>query len=172
MKKLLALAIVCIILPASVHAAETSQNFGLIFEMRNLLLSINPYDDGYQAGAGLKWWMMKNTALRGLLNFDMNINAGVTTAELGFSCGIEYHPVQVKASPYFGGFAGVRMVGDGVNPIAVDLYAGGMGGVEVRVWENVAAFAEYDLLLRLDAAGFSAGIGAGGGAQVGLIVYF
>jgi hypothetical protein len=171
MKKFAAVVLLCLCLSASLSAAETAQqSLGFVFEMKNLLLSINPYDDGYQTGAGLKWWMMKNIALRGLLNFDLNIFNNVTTMDLGVSCGLEYHLTQSKASPYIGAFAGTRMTMAAVN--AFDVYAGGMAGVEMRVWENVGAFVEYDLLLRLDAAGFTAGIGAGGGAQVGLIVYF
>jgi hypothetical protein len=171
MKKFAVVAVLCLCVCVSLSAAEPAQQtLGFVFEMKNLLLSINPYDDGYQTGAGLKWWMMKNIALRGLLNFDLNIFNNVTTAELGLSCGLEFHFTQTKVSPYVGGFAGTRMTVAAVN--AIDLYAGAMAGVEMRVWENVGAFAEYDLLLRLDAAGFTAGIGAGGGAQVGLIVYF
>jgi hypothetical protein len=172
MKKLSVLLILFLAATAPVSAADAAQDLGFIFEMRNLLLSINAYDDGYQAGAGLKWWMMKNVALRGLVNLDFNIFEDVTTAELGLGCGAEYHPFQLKASPYLGGFAGGRVVmATGVEN-AADLYFGGMAGVEMRVWENVAAFAEYDLLVRFDAEGFTMGIGAGGGAQVGLIVYF
>ncbi len=170
MKKLFVLVIVLLAVAASIHAAGAVQSFGFLFEMKNLLLSIDSYDDGFQAGAGLKWWMMDTVALRGLLNFEMNIFEGNTTAEIGLSCGAELHPVKAKVSPYFGGFAGTRLVMDAEN--AVDFYFGGMAGVEMRVWENVGAFAEYDLLMRFDAEGFTMGIGAGGGAQIGLIIYF
>jgi opacity protein-like surface antigen len=170
MKKLLVLLILFFAITASIHAADAAQSLGFIFEMRNLLLSIDSYDDGFQAGAGLKWWMMNTLALRGLLNFDLNIFEGNTTAEIGLGCGAELHPVKAKVSPYFGGFVGTRLVMDVEN--AVDFYFGGMAGVEMRVWENVGAFAEYDLLMRFDADGFTMGIGAGGGAQIGLIIYF
>ena len=170
MKKLCVFMILILAFAASVHAADAAQSFGFIFEMRDLLLSIDSYEDGFQAGAGLKWRMMDTLALRGLLNFELNIFEGDTTAEIGLSCGAEFHPVKAKVSPYLGGFAGTRVIMDAES--AVDLYFGGMAGVEMRVWENVGAFAEYDLLVRFDADGFTMGIGAGGGAQIGLIIYF
>ncbi len=174
MKKLLAVLILCLAVATAASAAETAQTqtFGFLFEMKNLLLSIDSYDDGFQTGLGLKYWLMKNLALRGVVSLDMNIDpAGVLTADIGLGCGAEYHPVATaKVSPYFGGFAGVRMAIAAEN--AIDIYFGGMAGAEMRVWENIAVFAEYDLLARIDAEGFTIGLEAGGGAQVGLIMYF
>jgi hypothetical protein len=170
MIKRVAVAICALLLPAFVFAAEPSRSFGLLFQMRNLLLSIDPYTDGYQAGAGVKWWMMKNIALRGLVGLDLNINNGEVTADAGVSAALEYHPVAAKVSPYLGALAGVRMAIALEN--AIDIYAGAMAGVEMSIWENIGAYAEYELLMSLDTNGFNLGIGPGGGVQIGLIIYF
>jgi hypothetical protein len=170
MKRVCCVLVLVLVVFALPLSAQANKTFGLIFEMNNLLVSIGPYNDSYQAGAGLKWWAAKNLAFRGLVNLDFNSNAGVTTMDLGFGAAVEFHPTPNKASPYLGGLVGTRVAIAAGN--AIDLYLGGLGGVEVNVWENIGMYAEYALLLSIDANGVSVGIGPAGGARLGIIVYF
>jgi len=59
---------------------------------------------------------------------------------------------------------------DGDN--RVDLYAGGLAGLELRLFGPVALYAEYRLLAALDADGFTISLGGAGSAQLGLLFYF
>lgn len=165
------LVVVLVLVSVSFLSAEASPRaLGMIFQLKNLLLSIDSSNDGYQTGIGLKWWPRDQIALRGLLGLDFNSNNGQTWTELGASAGIEYHPVRGELSPYFGGYAGAHATMNVATAFA--LFFGGMVGAEMRVWKNVGIFAEYDLLVSFDDNGFSVATRAGGGAQLGLIIYF
>jgi hypothetical protein len=54
----------------------------------------------------------------------------------------------------------------------IDLYFGGLGGVELAFWENVSLYAEYNMLASVDVDGFSVSLGGEDSAQLGFIVYF
>lgn len=168
MFKRLCIACILIVLPLASFAAETPHNFGLVFEMRNLLLTIDPYTDGYQAGAGVKWWPGKSLALRGLVGANLNVFEGVATMQAGVSAALEYHLALGRISPYLGALAGFRVNIAAEN--SIDLYAGALGGAEMSIWENISAYAEYGLLMSLDTNGFTLSLGQGG-VQVGLIIY-
>jgi hypothetical protein len=151
--------------------AQGNRSLGFIFEMSNVLASsLGPYNDNYQAGAGLKWWLSKNMAMRGLLGLNFNTAGGVITTDIGLSCGAEFHLAPAKVSPYFGGFVGTHALLAAAN--VVDIYFGGMGGVEMNIWENINVYAEYALLVSILPTGFSIGIGPTGGTRLGLILYF
>jgi hypothetical protein len=167
-KRFIIAAILALLLPVLSFAAEPPHTFGMVFEMRNLLLTIDPYTDGYQAGAGVKWWPGKSFALRGLVGMDFNTLDGVTTMDAGVSAAAEYHLITGKISPYIGALVGLRVAIAAEN--ALDVYAGAMGGAEMNVWENIGVFAEYELLMSIDANGFTIALGTGG-VQIGLIVY-
>jgi opacity protein-like surface antigen len=157
-------------------ASATDSQFAFVFDLKNLLLSIEEFEDGYQAGAGLKWWAMDILAVRGLANLNLNALDGVTTTAFGISAGAEWHPLQRrKVSPYVGGLAGFRATtiaptGNGENRI--DIYFGAMGGAEIAVWENLSFYAEYNLIGSIDANGFTLDLGGANSAQLGLLVYF
>lgn len=170
MKKALLVILVLSCHVGLVSAETTQSEVGMIFQLKNLLLSIDSFNDGYQTGIGLKWWPNEKIAIRGLLGFDLAVNAGLALLEAGTSAGVEYHPRTDELSPYFGGFAGFLVTRNVTTSLA--FLFGGMFGAEVRVWKNVAFFAEYDLIATVDENGFSLATHAGGGAQLGLIIYF
>jgi hypothetical protein len=160
-----------LLLGISILSAEvTPSDVGMIFQVKNLVLSIDSFNDGYQTGVGLKWWPKEKLAVRGLFGLDFNTNAGQTWFEIGASAGVEYHPTRSEPSPYFGGFVGGFLTSNVTTAFA--FIFGGMFGAEMRVWKNVGIFAEYDLLASIDENGFTVGTEAGGGAQLGLIIYF
>jgi hypothetical protein len=171
----LALALVAALSPlAAQPAAKASHysDFGLIFDLQSLLLSTDSFEDGYQAGAGLKWWMRDKLALRGLFTFEFNSLEAVNETMAGLSAGLEWHPAPKKISPYLGGFLGMRMTAVTAEDPAFDLYMGGMGGVEMAIWQNINVYGEYELVASLDADGFTVGMGGPGAVHLGLIVYF
>jgi len=162
--------------PAKAKASPPDSSLAFVFDLKNLLLSIEEFEDGYQAGVGLKWWAMDILAIRGLANFNLNSLAGVTTTAFGVSAGAEWHPLQKKkVSPYLGGFVGIRATTISPNPgdaNRIDIYFGGSGGAEIAVWENISFYAEYNLIGSIDANGFTIDLGGTNGAQLGLLIYF
>jgi hypothetical protein len=170
MKKHLSVLALLFMIVSFSYAADAERELGITFQMTNLLMSIDSFGDGYQSGVGIKWWPMKNLALRGLFHFEYNNSEGMAWTEIGLSAGAEYHPVRSEVSPYFGGFLGTKAELNSSNTVA--FYFGGMAGVEMTIWKNVGAFAEYELLASVDENGFSVGTYAGGGAKLGLVIYF
>jgi hypothetical protein len=167
--------------PAAPAKAKTSASsgtpsqFAFIFDLKNLLLSIEEFEDGYQAGAGIKWWALDSIAVRGLANLNLNAQDDVLTTSFGISAGAEWHPIKKKVSPYLGGFAGIRATAVSPNPgdaNRIDIYFGGMGGAEIAVWENLGFYAEYNLVAAIDANGFTVDFGGANSAQLGLLIYF
>jgi hypothetical protein len=178
MRKVTILAVIAlafVLAPAAFAAdAGSGSSLGIVFNLNSVLLSIGDYSDGVQAGGGIKWWIKDDLALRALLGFnitsDLTQQPPATTSRLGLSAGAEWHPrARAKVSPYLGGFAGIQAM---MPANTIDFYIGGMGGVELTVWENVGVFGEYDLLAAWTAAGFTIGIGAGSSAKLGLAIYF
>lgn len=164
--------------PAKSKASTSSDDSSLafVFDLKNLLLSIEEFEDGYQAGIGVKWWPVDILAVRGLANFSLNSLNNDTTTAFGVSGGAEWHPLQrQKVSPYLGAFAGVRATMVAPNPgdaNRIDIYFGGTGGAEVAVWENLSFYAEYNLIGSIDANGFTVDLGGTNSAQLGLLIYF
>jgi hypothetical protein len=147
------------------------QRLGLVFNAANLLLGIVESSDAVSAGLGLKYWLGQKAALRAVLDFthysDSDTNASDTA--FGLSGTFEYHFVKGKVSPYTGGLFGVRMQTGDTNDL--DLYLGGILGVEVRVLDYLGLFAEYDLRLHMNEPEFWIDLGLGNNAQLGVIVY-
>lgn len=147
-------------------------SFGLVFTMQNLLLDVDNYFDGYQAGAGGKYWLNKNWAIRGLMmvHHQSDASAGVNETWLGFSAIGEYHFMDRKLSPYIGPLAGTRLRFDNGN--FIDLYFGMAVGGEMQLFKNLSAFAEYNLIAAIDDDGFGIDFGNGNNASLGIIMYF
>lgn len=158
--------------PAAKPKAGTASDFAFIFDLQNLLLAIEEFDDGYQAGVGLKYWAVDVLAVRALANFNLNSNEDVTTTNLGISAGAEWHPLKKKVSPYLGGFLGLRTTSQTGAEGRIDFYLGGIGGAEIVVWENLSFYAEYNLLVSNDINGWTVSLGGAKSAQLGLLVYF
>lgn len=159
----------------AVHSSEPSESWALVFSLQDVL-STDAFIDGYQAGAGLKYRLSPDLALRGLLGIDHNANAGVARSVLGLGAALEWHFAEGSVSPYAGPLAGARMLFETGQPGRIDLYFGAMFGAEVKVTGPLSLFAEYDLVASFDADGFSVrlGIPSGSlaGAQAGFIVRF
>jgi hypothetical protein len=154
---------------------------GLLFNFHSLLADILPYNDGFQSGVGAKFWLKKNIAIRGLLGlyFNSYTPAGDTVADtttyLSLGTGLEYHPRSATISPYVGGLAGMKM--NIVSEVtAMGFYAGGMAGVECRLWDWLSLFGEYQLRFSYDSKGSTLSLGdivdPSDGAIIGLCVYF
>ncbi|PKL24657.1 MAG: hypothetical protein CVV47_09485 [Spirochaetae bacterium HGW-Spirochaetae-3] len=172
-KTFLALAIALLASQFSVAEpakAGVGRGIGLVFDFQGFLETVGSYEDGYQAGAGKKWWFEDSLALRGLASVAYNAIDGESSSAWGLSAACEWHPARRKASPYLGGFLGARATMAAENRI--DLYFGGLGGVELAFWENVSLYAEYNMLASVDVDGFSVSLGGEDSAQLGFIVYF
>ncbi len=152
--------------------SATDGDFAILFDLKSLLLATDSFEDGYQAGAGLKWWMLDAFALRGLLAFESNTLEDVTETVFGISAGVEWHPARTRVSPYVGAFAGTRVLAITDMDTALDLYGGAMAGAEVRLWQNIALFAEYQLVVSDDIDGVTVRFGGPDCVQVGLAIYF
>jgi hypothetical protein len=155
--------------------------WGFLFDCKNLL-ALNGFEDGYQAGAGVKYWVTPDIAARALTRIDHNTPPEESTAlastEIGLGVAGEWHPKQrAAASPYIGALAGFQTLSiENADETLIDLYFGGIFGVEVKLLNTISCFAEYQLLAAWDADGFTLSLGTEGSdgsrALLGLIFYF
>lgn len=179
-----ALFLLCLALPAAAApGAEASKgqaprgSLGFLFGA-NSALSFDGFADGYQAGAGLKYWLSPTFALRGLLGVEHNtvLSGATSTTTIGLGAAGEWHLLTGSVSPYAGALCGARMLAETGQALRFDVYAGALGGVEVKIYGPISAFAEYQLLASFDSNGFSLNLGTdgsgGGSALIGLAVYF
>jgi hypothetical protein len=158
-----------------------ADEWGLLFDCKNLL-ALDGFDDGYQGGAGVKYWINPSFAARALLRIDHNTppetSPSPATTEFGLGVAGEWHPgKRSAASPYFGGLAGFQIYAkEGAPQTLIDFYLGGMAGVEVKLLNAISCFAEYQLLGAFDIQGFTLSLGTEGSdgsrALLGLIFYF
>jgi hypothetical protein len=162
-------------------SADGSSRWGLLLDCKNLL-ALNGFEDGYQAGAGAKYWISPSIAARALVRIDHNTppedSAAPASTEFGLGAAGEWHPAKRSAaSPYLGGLAGFQLVAEeGADKTLIDLYLGGLFGVEVKLLDSISCFAEYQLLAAWDIKGFTLSLGTEGSdssrAIIGLIFYF
>ncbi len=147
---------------------------GLIFNMTNLLFSIDEYNDGSQAGAGVKYWFSDNLALRGLVHFnltsDTTVDPADTVTNTGIGSAVEYHFLKADISPYAGGLLGTKALFNEAGTF-FDFYGGGLFGVEIKLKEFLSVYAEYNLLLIVDENGYEIDLSAGNAGQLGLVFY-
>jgi hypothetical protein len=163
--------------PAAPPKAAPKDGQGSILGGRDLGLIFNLVDpftlagagDGMQTGFGMKLWLNDRSVVRGLLDLDFHTDPGTTTTIVGLSAAYEHHFQKGKVSPYAGGILGTQVL-IGAAPNLV-LYAGGLLGVEVRVFESLALFAEYSLLVSMDEPSFDVELDIGNNAHLGVIVY-
>jgi hypothetical protein len=155
--------------------------WGLLLDCRSLL-ALNGFEDGYQAGAGAKYWIDQGLAARGLVRIDHNTppedSIAPASTEFGLGAAAEWHPAKrAAASPYLGALAGFQLYAEeGAENTLIDLYLGGLFGVELKLLNTVSCFAEYQLLAAWDDKGFTLSLGTEGSdasrAVIGLIFYF
>jgi hypothetical protein len=177
----LTLAASCAAFSESKGSAESSNRWGLLFDCKNVL-ALEGYEDGFQAGAGAKYWITPSIAARALARIDHNTppedSVAPASTELGLGAAGEWHPAKrAAASPYLGGLAGFQIYAEeGADSTLIDLYLGGLFGVEVKLFNTVSCFAEYQLLAAWDIKGFTLSLGTEGSdssrALIGLIFYF
>ncbi len=165
------------VLAAAPAAPAASGSIGLLFDAKNLLL-LSGFEDGYQAGAGVKYWATQSVAARALVGAYHNTapNSGPSTTTLGLGFAGEWHPRRGDVSPYVGTLVGTRMLAVTGQTTAFDFYFGGLFGVEAKLVGPISLFAEYDLVASVDANGFSVNFGIDstdkGQALLGMIIYF
>jgi hypothetical protein len=171
-------AMLILALPASAAGGgDASGQWGLLFNAKNLLY-LDGFEDGYQAGAGVKYWVRPTIAARALLGVDHNTDkAGdLSTTTVGLGLAGEWHPKRGDVSPYFGPLLGTRVLAQTGQTTRADFYFGGLFGAEVKLFGPIWAFAEYDLVASFDVNGFTLTLGTngsgGGQALIGLAVYF
>jgi hypothetical protein len=109
-------------------------NIGFIFNLADPLPKIAESGDGIQSGLGIKYWLNRKMALRGLLGLYYVNDSTQSTSELaiGLAASLEYHFAEGKVSPFTGVMAGTRISTGTVNNLI--LYFGGLLGVEVEVF--------------------------------------
>jgi len=148
---------------------STKSDWALVFNFENLLSAISPYDDGYQAGAGVKHWFTDKTGARALIYALVEPDSGTSTTTLGLSTAVEYHPRPGLVSPYFGGTLGCRFLLE-PDQNYMDFFIGGIGGLEVKLFQNFSLYAEYQAVLVRDYDGLWFKLGTN--AIIGLLIYF
>jgi hypothetical protein len=176
----LLLSSACLAFAQGKGSADANQ-WGLLFDCKNLL-ALNGFEDGYQAGAGAKYWVTPSIAARALVRIDHNTpdsaSGNPTTTEFGLGAAGEWHPSKrTAASPYVGGTAGFQIYkSSAAQETLIDIYVGALAGVEVKLFQTISCFAEYQLLGAWDDAGFTLSLGTEGSdgsrALIGLIFYF
>jgi len=146
-------------------------NIGFIFNLTGPLLEIDESGDGIQSGLGIKYWLSRKMALRGLLDLYYVNDSTVSTSDLtvGLAASLEYHFTEGKVSPYTGATAGTRISTGTVNNLV--LYFGGLLGVEVKLLDYLSLYGEYSLLAAMDEPILEIDLGIGNGSQIGLIIY-
>lgn len=185
-KVLLVLSLACSILAAPLFAqakqapaaagtetavSQGKGNLALLFNLKDLMTPLSPYSDGFQSGAGAKYWILDGLAARGLLSLEIapGQNEATGTTSVGVSAAGEWHPRPGSISPYAGGLAGLAMLFANAGP-ELDFCFGAIGGVEFELYRNIRLFAEYQALFKRTLEGF--GFDFGNSAVLGLAVYF
>jgi opacity protein-like surface antigen len=118
------------------------------------------YNDGYQAGAGLKCWFSEAWSVRALLAVKV-VHAGLadtTTSTFGLSAAGEYHLRIGAASPYVGVLIACQVLSEETGSF-MDYAFGPLGGLELTVLKNLSFFAEYQALFVRDINGFTFALG-------------
>ncbi len=151
--------------------AQAKHEVALLFSLENLISVTKPYNDGFQTGAGVKYWVSEKIGTRALLGMTVTPNKSTETSvtRLGTSIAGEYHPRPGKASPYIGGIAGIQFLFDDTGKY-FNYSVGAIGGVELRLASNVALYGEYQAICLHDINGF--GVRLGDQAILGIALYF
>lgn len=146
-------------------------NIGFIFNLAGPLLKIDESGDGIQSGLGIKYWLNRKIALRGLFDFYYVNDSTLSTSELtiGLAASLEYHFTEGKVSPFTGVIAGTRISTGTVNNLV--LYFGGLLGVEVELLDYLSLYGEYSLLAAMDEPILEIDLGIGNSSQIGLVIY-
>jgi outer membrane protein W len=154
--------------PAGMHAKN---DMAILFHLENLTEIVSPYNDGFQGGAGFKYWFSERISGRALLAATVtpNTTTDTSTTTLGLSIAGEYHPRPGRASPYIGGIVGTQFRFDDTGNY-FNYSAGALGGVEVLLFSNFSIYGEYQALLVHDVDGL--GFRLGDQALLGFAIYF
>ncbi|HEQ72350.1 MAG TPA: hypothetical protein ENN69_07665 [Spirochaetia bacterium] len=162
---------------AQAKNGDHTNDIGIMFQIENVNRPLDNYTDGGffggQGGLGIRWWPLKELALRGVVYMDFQtITATDDTAfYMGVSVGAEYHFLQGIVSPYAGGLAGIEFVSDATQS-AMDYHIGGFLGVELSALEFLSLFVEYSLLVTVREPGIEVDLGYNHLPTFGLIIYF
>lgn len=146
-------------------------SLALLFNLKDLLTPLSPYSDGFQTGAGAKFWLFDDIAARALLSLEVTPgpNSGASATGVGLSAAGEWHPRPGSISPYLGGLAGLAMLFADAGP-ELDFCLGALGGVELELYRNIRLYAEYQALFTRTLEGL--GFAFGNSAVLGLAIYF
>lgn len=157
--------------PKPAAAAAAAPDMAFLFSFTDLVSPFGTYDDGFLTGAGFKYWFVDRIAGRALLNVAVEPDPVTEEHETSVSLSVagEYHFRRGKASPYAGAILGFETLMDTTGNY-LDYCVGAMGGVEIRVFENLALFAEYQALLTGTINGIAFNLGDR--AVLGFAVYF
>jgi hypothetical protein len=150
-------------------------DFGIVFNMPNLLLNL----ESYQAGLGIKLGL-QHVDLRCLFDLVVNGSAGSFGGEVGLA--VESHLTPDPVSFYWGGTAGAGYLGQPGGMSIFSTEIGAIAGVEVSPYEFVSFFVEYGLTAAVmvtstgpgstPVVDFLADIGMGNDARIGVVFYF
>lgn len=156
--------------PAKIDSREKA-DMAFLFSFTSLALPLSSYGDGFQSGAGFKYWIAEEIAARALLTALTEPDAvtGTSTTTLGFSAAGEYHLSLGTASPYIGGLIAASFLFDDSGDY-IDYALGLFAGVELSLLRNLSLYGEYQALLVRDVSGLAFSIGAK--PLLGIAVYF
>jgi hypothetical protein len=151
-------------------------SFGIMFQIESLNTPIDNYTDGGffggQGGVGVRYWLLRELVLRGVVNFDFLSDSATdeSTTNFGLSLGAEYHFITGIVSPYAGALAGLELLAD-ASGTSADYHLGAVIGVEITALDFLAFFVEYSLLVTFRQTGTEIDFGYNHLPTFGLIIY-
>jgi hypothetical protein len=153
---------------------EHKNSLGMVFQIQGLSALVRNDTDGVIFGAGAKFWILQQLALRAVGFFDVTYTTATATTALnaGLSLGGEYHFVKGVVSPYAGLFGGMEAQ-TMPAPGGIDWHLGAFVGVELTPLEFLSFFVEYPLFVTFSAAGTEVNFGYNTNQPIfGFIIYF
>jgi len=175
-KKLQGMLLAFLISGTVCFAQAQNGSWALMFDISDTF-NVKAFKDGYQGGAGCKYYAWPTLAFRALADIDFvtavdPVGARTVNSALSLGLGVEKHLKTEGVSPYWGGLLGARTLSQTGQPNRIDFYFGALFGLEVAIFRNFSLFAEYDLVASLGADGFSIRLGNDKGTLFGVAVYF
>ncbi len=127
-------------------------NLGLIYNIDLADTDFIPNPESYQGGIGVKYYILKKLAYRGLLNIIRMGNEGSISLTLGNAA--EYHFLNGRVSPYIGGlldigYMKVRSEVDSDNwteNVMSSVTFGPVIGTEIFILSFLSLFVEYEFV--------------------------
>jgi hypothetical protein len=177
MKKAICIGLILVLAGSAVSAqgkqGAMKNRIGLLCNIELVKPVIN-YTDSVITGFGIKYWLLDELSIRGLIFLNIQNNAALnqTVTDAGFSAGLEYHFIKGIVSPYAGLLAGIEFLSDPTQT-GMDYHLGGIFGVEISTpIDYLNFFLEYTLTATFREQGYTIDLGKDHLPSFGFAIYF